>query len=180
VKVLAGFGAFFLFSSAATAGRITDLFSDGLFGNKWGDEAAQVEAAHPGGKWKQYGKMRQYTVRDGRAVLGVERPKSDLVFALNADGKLAYISIEYPFSVATLSELTSATAENFGPHITSKDERTDIQHDMLAASGYRWPEDQGITVALTTIATGFRSKTILSITKVGVSTPKTADDLGLD
>ena len=155
-------------SSAVCAGPIADSFRAGLFGLAWGASVADIEAKFPGGKWRTAAGIRSYTVQDSRTVLGIERPRSSIAFALDAAGGLSAAVVEFPANSDTLTRVTAAAFNAFGSP-------PKVDGDSAGLGGYvssRWPPDDGITLSLfgETGMAGVR-RVGLSIAKAGTAPP---------
>lgn len=173
--------AVFALTPNVFAGPMAELLGDGILGTTWGDDKAEVEAAHPGGKWKKIGALSVYTVRDGRAIFGVNRNKNDaLGFAFTADGKLSSISIWFPGKSETFAELLAATTQQFGPPLASEDERFELKYDLVTATGLKWAPDGPLSLTLSMMAFGFSIDYALSISHSAVDVSKSKGDLGLE
>jgi hypothetical protein len=87
---------FFVFSPITAADNVSKLFGEGVFGTKWGQSLYDVKELFPNGEHTSFNGVSSYTIKDGRAVLGVERNKKlSIGFGFNIEEKLNSISIEY-------------------------------------------------------------------------------------
>lgn len=173
-----------LATAPAHAGRIADLFGDGIFGLPWGASREEIFDLFPGGIWKASGANTEYVVRDDRAVLGIERGRQDeITFGLSSDERLQSVSIQFPGGTDTLGLLVQRTQEAFGPFSVCQPSSSPAPsptpctaerrgHEMMTQIGdtfyfsARWQPDSGIVVFLfneTSAPALGRAKTSLTV-----------------
>jgi hypothetical protein len=160
-----------LLSRPSFSGPIADTFRDGVFGLAWGATAVDIEAKFPSGKWRDVpGGLRYYTVRDGRAILGIERKRNnDITFGLSSAGRLSSVQIMFPKDGQTYASLITRTKEQFGPTETIQDSAN--QENKVAPSSVFssvWPIDEGIDVRLVNFISVVGNVVSLTVTNTNV------------
>lgn len=159
----------FLLSMTASAGEISKMFGEGVFGTKWGDTLSQVKQTFPKGKVEKYGDIVQFVVKDGRSVLGIERSsKATIRFGFDTESRLVGVAVYFK-------------SDDFG-NVLAKLNTHFGQPDEPKQSGYvtvQWPEDENILLMLAVIPTGFSSETALTISNNGLNKPEVSkEELG--
>jgi hypothetical protein len=168
-----------LATASAQAGRIADLFSEGLFGLKWGATREEIDTAFPGGKWETVIPVTIYWVSDTRRVLNIERCKeSRLGFVLNSEGRMNSVIIEFAPCDSTdrFAELLLKSQEAFGPMLPVDMERV----TRTSAVMVEWEFDQGVKVTAGGTSEFNKGAMTLSISKVNFDPPKTKEELGFN
>lgn len=154
-------------SSTARAEGTANLLRDGVFGIAWGSTVEQIEAKFPKGKWIKYPKdLRFYTVRDNRAVFGVDRAtNSEFAFGLSSDGYLTSVSITFPADEQTYGALSLKAGERLGSvdPVRSGDPSNQYFPSLIFTNS--WPMEEGISVKLIHSVAGFTRTTVLTFTK---------------
>lgn len=146
---------FQLFSFSAVAGNIANVFSEGIFGVKWGSNKDQVIEVIPGGKIGDEFGIVTYTIKNGRTLFGIERRKNNYAkFNFDSNDRLVGATIEFPDSTeiygALLTKINTTFGQNFQPVPNS-----------LGAAVVKWPEEEGITLLLSYISGMFNSGSVL-------------------
>lgn len=131
-----------LFSQLAVAGSIADVFSEGIFGVKWGSPIEEVEKALPAGVAATQVGIATYTIQDGRTLFGVQREDSNSIrFSFDSNGEMNGVSIEFPLNaIDDYGVLFTKLNTVFG--------RGEDAPNSLGVQVVKWPEDQGIGISL--------------------------------
>lgn len=133
---------FFLISSMANAGQISSVFSESVFGVSWNDSIEIVQKKIPGGIINTdnafLGKVKNYSIADGREVMQVKRRAKDKITYSFTDGRLRHIGIEFKSSPEIYGTLLSQLSTYFGAYETVPNTNYIV----------RWPVDNGIAVRL--------------------------------
>ncbi len=151
-----------IFVSNAYAGKINDLFNDGVFNVKWGGTLENVKEAHPGGKKFTENGILTYRIIDGRKIAGIERNKEDYIdFLFNSEDRLDSVSILFdPKTEKEINAVFPKLDNVFG---------SDWFQPNKMNPAIAWPNDGGVLVFyLTTFSGGIyggKMKTTLFIRK---------------
>lgn len=157
-------------SLTSYSGELDTVFSEGVFGTKWGQTYDEVFKVFPDGeKETSYGSTR-ITVEDGREVLGIKRDSdSEIVFAFDADGRLYHVGVTFRGS-DDFSKLMRKLDTLFGER--AKDEAVN------APLMIKW-EDEKTTISIIYVSGLFSSEAILGIQHLGLQkNTKSKEELG--
>lgn len=154
-------------STPALAGKVAQLFSDGVFGVQWGANLDEVKASFPEGEVKTYIGIDNYIVPHSKPVLGITRQDTDITFTFNADKKLHAVGVSFEGNEFT--DVYSALNTHFGKH-----------QPVSGSQTIRWPTDEGISMYLVSFPTGFSIKPMLTIEYIAPMDNASKDELGFN
>lgn len=154
---------------SVSAGEISKVFSEGVFGTVWGDKIDDIKKVFPNGKIEKYGEIIQFVIKDGRSVLGLKRDKKALIrFSFDSESRLSGVAVYFDgddFSSLIL-ELNTLFGEYTKPKVGS--------YVVI-----QWPKDNEVTLTLSAIPTTFSMETVFSIGYSGLNKPnKSKEQLG--
>jgi len=144
-----------LSSTTVLAGQISSTFSESVFGVQWTDNEKVVQSKLPGGDLSnKYGYIT-YKVPDGREILKTKRTEKDTItFTFNSASNLIGIGVEFPMANASgFGELQNKLTTYFG--------QPESVPNQSGVTMIRWPEDDGVTISLSVIPSGFGRNTLL-------------------
>ena len=154
-------------SAPAMAGKVAELFSDGVFGVPWGATIEEVKKNHPEGEIKTYIGINNYVVPHAKPVLNITRQDTDITFTFNASQQMHAVGISFEGNEYT--DVYRALSTHFGKPQTNAND-----------SAIRWPVDAGISMYLVAIPSGFSMKPTLTIEYTEPFIDKSKEELGFN
>lgn len=149
-------------SPISMAGEVEDVFGEGVFDAKWGQDISVVKHIHKEAKQKSYGSIVHLELKDGRKVLGVDRRTKDkIVFGFDSEGRLSNSGVY--FKSDKFGDLLAKLDTLFGPH-SNKESSFGVITE--------WPIDNGIKISLSHITYGLSSDVVFTIENQALAKPK--------
>lgn len=126
-------------SPFALSGPIYEMFHDGIFDVKWGEDLEGVKNTHPGGVVISNAGLYAYEIKDGRTILGVKRKSDNYIqFLFNSEEKLNYVYIQFtPDNTQESAALFTKLDELFG---------SDWKQPNVLNPTISWPKDGNILI----------------------------------
>jgi len=152
------------------AGEIDDVFGSGIFGTVWGQTPNEILKVYPSGKKQEsYGAYR-ITVKDGREILSLDRPKDgELVFVFDTQDRLFSVGVTFG-SEDDYAKLMQKLDTLFGG-------RDNLEND-IGATGLIWKDDK-TKLKLLYVPGMFSGETMLSIEHLSLpKNNKSKEELG--
>jgi hypothetical protein len=149
------------------AGKVNDLFNNGIFSVSWGANITAVKEKYPGGNTsEQYG-MTTYRVNDGRTIVGIKRnPDNYIDYTFDSKNTLSFVKIQFtPSNDGDLSKLFPKLDEVFG---------ADWYQPNKLNRTIAWPKDNNILVFFTPVSSDEHTLMIRAIQE----SEETKKDLG--
>ena len=136
-----------LLVSHCMAGPVHELFGREILGIPWTASKADIDLALPGGRWAGKGALQTYSVADGATIFRVARTaKQNIRVALNAEGKIDSVAIDFPNGSDTHLDLLENLTVYLGEPLPAD---TTVARDRAGRSNVStiW-EDSGLRVTL--------------------------------
>lgn len=161
---------FLLSTLNLSAGEIDDVFGTGIFGTVWGQSPNEILKVYPSGKQEVLYSSYRITVKDGREVLNLDRPKDgELVFVFDTQDRL--------FSVG----VTFGSEDDFAKLMQKLDTLFGVRENLeneLGATGLVWKDDK-TKLSLIYVPGMFSGESILGIEHLALpKNNKSKEELG--
>ena len=131
-----------LISLSSWADNVSQIFGGGIFETNWGQSLSELQKQFPNGDLQSVSGLKVLTIKDSRAVLGIERSKKHSIsFDFNFEEKLKQITIQ--FSGSDYPEALNKLTGSLG------DLSLETIQGGLAKGYTRWfNEDKSLSVAI--------------------------------